>query len=214
MSIKTCLFDLDGTLINTNDLIISSFLHTLDHYYPGQYKRKDVLPFIGPPLYETFENLDQDLSEEMVGMYRDHNLTNHDAMVTAFAGVQETVEALDRQGIKLGVVTTKMKDTAYRGLEIMGLRSFFPVVIALDDVNRAKPDPEPVLLAMEKLQASPAETIMIGDNSHDIEAGQRAGVKTACVSWSIKDHEFLKALKPDYWLEHMSDLLPLTEDDE
>jgi pyrophosphatase PpaX len=209
MGINTLLFDLDGTLIDTNELIISSFLHTLEIYYPNQYKREDVLPFIGPPLYDTFVKMDPDRVEEMIATYRKYNHEKHDELVTEFDGVYDTVKILHEKGFKLGIVTTKMRKTVDMGLKLTKLDQFFDLIVALDDVKNAKPDPEPVLLALKKLDAKPEEAIMIGDNYHDILAGKNAGTKTAGVAWSIKGKEFLASLQPDYMLEHMSDLLKI-----
>lgn len=78
--INTVLFDLDGTLIDTNELIISSFLHTLEKYYPGKYKRADVIPFMGPTLEETFEGINKDWAEDMAKTYREFNISNHDLL--------------------------------------------------------------------------------------------------------------------------------------
>jgi pyrophosphatase PpaX len=209
MGINTLLFDLDGTLIDTNELIISSFLHTLDIYYPNQYKREDVLPFIGPPLYDTFVKMDPDRVEEMITTYRKYNHEKHDELVTEFDGVFDTVKILHEKGLKLGIVTTKMRKTVDMGLKLTKLDQFFDVIVALDDVKNAKPDPEPVLLALKRLDSKPEEAIMIGDNYHDILAGKNAGTKTAGVAWSIKGKEFLASYEPDYMLEHMSDLLKI-----
>ncbi len=115
--ITTILFDLDGTLINTNDLIISSFLHTLNHYYPNQYEEKDVLPFMGPPLEESFGDLDEDRVEEMCAHYRAFNHEHHDELVTEFEGVYETVKTLHDKGYKLAIVSTKVRDVVLKGLE-------------------------------------------------------------------------------------------------
>ncbi len=71
--ITTILFDLDGTLIDTNELIISSFLHTLNHFYPGDYDRESVLPFMGPPLQESFGKLNPEKCDDMCAHYREHN---------------------------------------------------------------------------------------------------------------------------------------------
>jgi pyrophosphatase PpaX len=209
MGINTLLFDLDGTLIDTNELIISSFLHTLEIYYPNQYKREDVLPFIGPPLFDTFVKMDPDRVEEMIATYRKFNHEKHDELVTEFDGVYDTVKILHEKGFKLGIVTTKMRKTVDMGLKLTKLDQFFDLIVALDDVKNAKPDPEPVLLALKKLDAKPEEAIMIGDNYHDILAGKNAGTKTAGVAWSIKGKEFLASFQPDYMLEHMSDLLKI-----
>ncbi|KZZ84893.1 MULTISPECIES: pyrophosphatase PpaX [Bacillaceae] len=209
MKRNTILFDLDGTLINTNELIIESFLHTLNHYKPGEYSRELVLPFIGPTLHDTFHSINPEKAEEMIGVYRAFNHKQHDALVTEFATVFETVQKLHQEGFKLGIVTTKIRDTVNMGLKLTNLGQFFDVVVTLDDVEHAKPHPEPVLKALELLDSKPDEAIMVGDNHHDIEAGQNAGTLTAGVAWTIKGREYLSAYKPDFMLEQMSDLLPI-----
>jgi pyrophosphatase PpaX len=209
MKVETLLFDLDGTLIDTNDLIITSFLHTLEHYFPNQYKREDVLQFIGPPLYDSFVNLIPDKVDEMIKVYRRFNHEQHDHLVTEFDGVFETIEELHKQGFKLGIVTTKIRSTVNMGLKLTKLDQFFDVVVTLDDVENAKPNPEPVEKAITHLGADPSTTIMIGDNSHDIEAGKNAGTLTAGVAWTLKGKDYLQSLGPDYMLEHMSDLLEI-----
>ncbi|WP_246942619.1 pyrophosphatase PpaX [Bacillus pinisoli] len=212
MKVNTLLFDLDGTLIDTNELIITSFLHTLEQYYPGQYKREDAIQFIGPPLYDTFVKIDEKRVEEMITTYREHNLSHHDQLVTEFEGVYETIEHLHKKGYKLGIVTTKLRHTVNMGLKLTKLDQFFDVVVTLDDVENAKPDPEPIVKALAQLDAKPEETIMVGDNYHDIVAGQNAGTKTAGVAWSLKGVEFLQSYKPDYMLENMRDVLSILEE--
>ncbi|MDL0437060.1 MULTISPECIES: pyrophosphatase PpaX [unclassified Niallia] len=209
--INTLLFDLDGTLIDTNELIISSFLHTLDFYYPGKYIRKDVIPFMGPTLMETFGSIDAKRAEEMAAKYRAYNLENHDRIVTIFEGVYDTIKILKENGYKIAIVTTKLSDVVDMGLKLTKLDEFFDVIVALDHVTKAKPDPEPVLMALEKLGSSPEEAIMVGDNSHDILAGKNAGTKTAGVAWTLKGREFLASLEPDYLLDNMRDLLSIVE---
>ncbi|MCM3029612.1 pyrophosphatase PpaX [Niallia sp. MER 6] len=209
--INTLLFDLDGTLIDTNELIISSFLHTLDFYYPGKYIREDVIPFMGPTLMETFGSIDAKRAEEMAAKYRAYNLENHDRIVTIFDGVYDTIKILKENGYKIAIVTTKLSDVVDMGLKLTKLDEFFDVIVALDHVTKAKPDPEPVLMALEKLGSSPEEAIMVGDNSHDILAGKNAGTKTAGVAWTLKGREFLASLEPDYLLDNMRDLLSIVE---
>lgn len=207
MKINTVLFDLDGTLINTNDLIIESFLHTLNLYYPNKYGREDVLPFLGPTLHETFVKMDPLRVDEMIAVYRKFNHDQHDALVTQFETVYETVQTLVEKGYKLGIVTTKIRQTVNMGLKLTGLDQFFETVVTLDDVEHAKPHPEPVLLALKQLESLPEEAIMVGDNHHDIDSGKAAGTKTAGVAWTIKGIQHLERFKPDYMLHRMSDLL-------
>jgi pyrophosphatase PpaX len=209
--INTVLFDLDGTLIDTNELIISSFLHTLEKYYPNQYQREDVLHFIGPTLTETFMAINPEQTAEMIQTYRDYNISNHDLIVTEYEGVYETVKTLKEKGYKLGIVTTKMLNVVVMGLKLTKLDEFFDVIVALDHVKNAKPDPEPVLVALDQLGASPKEAIMVGDNFHDVLAGKNAGTKTAGVAWAVKGRESLEIYGPDYMLENMRDLLSILE---
>lgn len=207
--ITTILFDLDGTLIDTNDLIIQSFLHTLGKYYPEEYKREDVLPFIGPSLKETFGEIDGERVEEMIRVYREFNIAHHDELVEEFDGVNETVAILKEKGFKLGIVTTKKLDIVQKGLNLTGLAPFFEVIVAFEHVSKLKPDAEPVLMALEQLNSTPAEAIMVGDNYHDILAGKNAGTKTAGVAWSAKGRAHLEEFEPDFMLENMRDLLPI-----
>lgn len=208
-NISTLLFDLDGTLIDTNELIIQSFLHTLEKYFPNQYTREDVIHFMGPPLEETFTKVDPERMELLRETYLEFNRTQHDHYVTEFPGVYEAVAKLYKAGYKMGVVTTKRNEIAQMGLELTGLTPFFDIVIAFDHVAKVKPDPEGIHKALAYFNAAPDEAIMIGDNYHDIEAGKNAGTKTAGVAWSLKGKEFLQRWEPDYMLETMGDMLDI-----
>ena len=207
MQINTILFDLDGTLINTNDLIMASFQHTLNHYYPDRFSEDDLLTFIGEPLYDSFKRLDKERAREMVEMYREHNIENHEKFVTSFPGVIDTVKQLDRNGFKLPVVTSKMRESAGLCLKITKLSPFFDVVVTVDDVTKAKPAPEPLEKAMARLQATPESTLMVGDSQYDIIAGKKAGTYTAGVAWSLKGKDFMKNLEPDLLIDEMPELL-------
>jgi len=207
--ITTILFDLDGTLIDTNELIIASFLHTLNHYYPDKYTREDVLPFIGPSLKETFSSIDVDKVDEMIERYRTHNLAHHDLLVKEFDGVYETVKTLKEKGYKLAIVSTKTSSTVRKGLKLTNLDGFFEIIIAIDDVQNVKPHPEPIEKALKLLGSTPQEAIMIGDNYHDILGAKNAGTISAGVAWSAKGRAYIESYEPDYILDHMRDLLKI-----
>src|SRR5690606_36683940 len=144
--------------------------------------------------------------QEMVTKYRTYNHANHDLLVTEFDGVFESIQALHEKGYKLGIVTTKMRNTVEMGLKLTKLDQFFDVVVTLDDVQHAKPDPEPIYLALKQLGADPEQAIMVGDNYHDILAGKNAGTLSAGVAWSLKGKDYLATFEPNFMLEHMSDL--------
>lgn len=213
LEINTLLFDLDGTLINTNPLIIESFQHTIKKHTGKDYTEEQVLPFIGPPLIESMQTIDPSQAEEMMATYIEHNMSNHEGYVYPYPTVVETIKTLHEKGYKLAIVTTKITENARLGLKITGLAPYFDVVIGLTEVENAKPHPEPIFKALEALGETTTNALMIGDNYHDIESGQNAGTKTAGVAWSIKGRETLEALKPDYMLEELADLLNILEVD-
>lgn len=208
MSINTILFDLDGTLLNTNELIHQSFVYTFEHF-GYSFSREEIVHFNGPPLIETFTNVHPELAEEMVNVYRDHNHAHHEQYVTLFPNVKETLDILKDSGKKLAIVSAKMRISVKLGLEITGIKDYFDTIIAVDDVENPKPHPEPVLKAMSDLEAGTSDVIMVGDNYHDIESGKNAGIKTVGVAWSQKGEAFLQQFEPTYMIEDMKDLIPI-----
>ncbi|MFJ7935512.1 pyrophosphatase PpaX [Sporosarcina sp. NPDC096371] len=209
--ITTLLFDFDGTLMDTNELIIRSYQHVLDKHYPGKYTQSDILPFLGPTLTDAFSTVDPQRVDEFIEEYRAWNRERHDELVSEFEGVSETLLLLKEAGVKMAIVSTKRNDMIWRGIDLLQAKGIFDVVIGIDDVTNAKPDPEPIFLALERLGAAADEALMIGDNYHDIEGGKNAGVRTAGVAWSAKGEAFLQTFNPDYMLHHLSDLLPIVK---
>ncbi|CAM3179536.1 pyrophosphatase PpaX [Filibacter tadaridae] len=211
--ITTLLFDFDGTLLDTNELIIQTFQHVLGNHYPGKYERIDILKFLGPTLQESFDSINPAKTADLIAEYRAWNSSMHDELASEFDGVSETLNLLKVAGVKMAVVSTKRKDMVMRGIHLINAEGIFDEVICMDDVAKTKPDPEPILLALERLGATKEESLMIGDNYHDIEGGQNAGVRTAGVAWSAKGESFLQSYKPDYMLQHISDLLEIVKEE-
>jgi pyrophosphatase PpaX len=207
---RTFLFDLDGTLIDSIALILSSYRHTL-RVHRNETPSDDVwLAGLGTPLWAQFRHFTDDPTEidAMVATYRAHNLAHHDAMVRAYPGVPEAVVALERRGT-LGIVTSKLRSGAERGLRVCGLDGHFRAIVGADDVERPKPDPEPVRRALTLLDAEPATTVFIGDSPHDMAAGRKAGVATAAALWGPFGREHLEHEKPDFWLAMPAELARL-----
>lgn len=204
---ETILFDLDGTLLDTNELILTSFLHTLRTFLPEKtFTREDIIPHMGKTLYDMMNLFDEQRAEEMVEFYREHNVSMHDEMVTAFPDVPEVIKDLYQQGYKLGIVTTKQRNTVEMGLKLCGLKEYMSSVVTIEDVERPKPHPEPVLKAMAELKADHETTLMVGDSPFDIQAAQQAGIASAGVAWSLKGEDVLRSFSPTYMLRTMRDL--------
>jgi pyrophosphatase PpaX len=211
VSFRTFLFDLDGTLIDSIELILRSYRHTM-RAHRGYEPPDDVwMEGLGTPLWVQFRLWSDDESEikAMVETYREYNLAHHDELVRPYDGVVEQVRRLDAGGKTLGLVTSKMRGGALRGLRVAGLEDAFDVVVGSDDVARPKPHPEPVLTALALLGRMAEDAVFIGDSRHDIECGRAAGVKTAAVLWGPFDREHLEDLDPDYWLEQPQDIATL-----
>jgi len=135
----------------------------------------------------------------------------HDEVVRPYPGAVEAVAALGASGTRLAVVTSKRRTIAERTMERCGLAGRFELLVSADDVEHGKPDPEPVLLALERLGLSEeaAQVLFVGDSPWDMKAGRAAGTRTAAVLWGPYARTALEAEEPDYWLEDFSDLLRL-----
>jgi pyrophosphatase PpaX len=205
------LFDLDGTLIDSVQLILESYRHTLASHGIPPRTDEEWLRGVGTPLAAQFAPWqdDQGTLEAMIATYREYNLANHDRMVREFPGVVETVRAVRARRLKTGLVTSKARSGALRGLRLVGLEDAMDVLVCADEVTNPKPHPEPVAKAVELLGADPATTLFVGDSIHDLNSGRAAGVRTAAVLWGPFSRAHLASGKPDYWLEHPRDLLTL-----
>lgn len=200
----TLLFDLDGTLLDTNPLIIASFRHTFDYYFPEHaYRDEDIYRFIGPTLEKSFRELNEAEWKEMQAFYRSFNIAMHDQLVAEYPGVIEGLYRLHAKGYKMGVVTSKGRPVVERGLRLFNIDHLFDVVVTADEVENEKPHAEPVERALQALGSSPERAVMVGDNDTDIFSGKNAGTKTVAVGWALKGRPFLESLEPDVIIDSM-----------
>ena len=147
--------------------------------------------------------------EAMIATYREFNLKHHDRMVTVYPGVVEAVREIKAAGVQTGLVTSKNRQGALRGLALVGLEALMDVMVCADEVRNPKPHPEPVEKAVALLGADPARTVYVGDSIHDMRSGRAAGVKTAAALWGPFGRSHLESTDPDYWLEKPEDLVGL-----
>ncbi len=205
---STFLFDLDGTLLDSIELILASYHHTLQQHR-GHVPPDEVwLSGLGTPLRAQFRKFtnDPDEIEAMVSTYQAHNLANHDALVRDYPGVLDVVRTLSAQGVRLGVVTSKRRPGTMLGLRKGGFDGLFDVLITADDVERHKPDPQPVERAVDLLGAARSETVFVGDSPHDMASGRGAGVATAAVLWGPFPRSVLEEHRPDFWISDPREL--------
>jgi pyrophosphatase PpaX len=209
--LQTALFDLDGTLIDSIRLILDSYHHTLTRHNLPARTDEHWLKGVGTPLSVQFSEWQEspEVLEAMIATYREYNLKHHDSMVTVYPGVLEAVREIKAAGIQTGLVTSKNRPGALRGLKLVGLEALMDVLVCADEVTNPKPHPEPVEKAVALLGADPASTVYVGDSIHDMHSGRAAGVKTAAALWGPFGRNYLESASPDYWLERPGDLVAL-----
>ena len=205
--IDTILFDLDGTLIDSNQLIIDSFKAVFDKQYPNlEISETEYVSFIGPTLWESFGKYEKDpvKIDALVALYKLYNKNKHDDAIKPFPHAIDLLRTLKQRGYKVGVASSKMHEVVNQGLSISGLIDFVDVVVGMDDVSEHKPNPEALLKALELLGGNKA--IYIGDHPNDIMAGKRANMTTIGVSytWHL---DKLKASNPDYLITDLMEVL-------
>lgn len=211
MAIRNILFDLDGTLLDTNELIIQSFKHTYQKHLNKQVDNAEIIKNFGEILKVT---LDRELGEdgaEGIKTYRDFQVGNFEKLITIHNGIKEGVIELHRQGYKLGIVTSRLNESALRGLKYFGLTDYFESIVGADNTDVHKPDPTPALMALKELGGKPEETLLVGDSTYDILCGKNAGIASVLVGWSALPMDILLKSEPDYVVNSMEELVSLVE---
>lgn len=211
-TIKAVLFDLDGTLLDSIDGILSSFGHVLKRHVPHKnYTRQELIMTIGEPLavqMRSFADQDEAMALRMVDDYRVHNLALL-PNIPLYPEVHETILALRARGFKTGLVTSKGRDSASISLDGHGLRPLFDLVMTADDTSKHKPDPMPLVVAAQRLGLEPSAMVYVGDSVHDLRCAQAAGSVDIAALWGPFLREDLAALQPQYMIESLPELLAL-----
>ena len=201
------LFDLDGTLVDSIELILSSFRYTFRQHVGEVPPDSKWIAGLGTPLFTQLKEFTQDdaLARAMIATYRQYQLAHHDEFMRSYEGVTEAMAELRARGHTTAVVTSKMSDLAIRALDFTGLRGTIDVVIGMEDTQRHKPDPEPVRVALAKLGRAANEAVFLGDSPHDIASGNAAGVITVAAQWGPFSRQELDAAKPGYQVLRMAE---------
>lgn len=220
--IDTLLFDLDGTLVDSIDLIIEGFYRIWEQNFSYRPERADIVKTIGVLIDNAMHQLiDAGIREQRITLleeqnvvvkrlldeYREYYIECHDTLIRPFPNVNEVLSELRRRNYRLGVVTSKRRMGADRSMKVFGLDSLVDCVIAAEDTERHKPNPDPILKAIEILSSTPARTAYIGDSTHDMIAGKRAGVFTVAALWGPFDPDELRATEPNQTASSPSELL-------
>lgn len=204
------LFDLDGTLINTIDLIVECFHHSLDYIAQLKLPEEQIRSHVGLPLLEQFKvylghlpNIDyQDVMRE----HLDYQLKHWNEKIFVYEGITKLLATLKKDGAKLAIVTSRRMQTAELYTKELGLYDYFEFLATPECTQDHKPSPEPALYTLKRLNANPVNSLFIGDSIFDIECGHHAGIDTAFAHWgAFKPIDFKH--KPTYVLQSPLELL-------
>lgn len=212
MNNKAVIFDFDGTIADTNDIILESWQHT---YMEITGKKEDpavICGRFGEPLKESMEIAFPGVPvDKCIELYRGYQATIYEDRITLFPGVTELLEKLKADGYKVVLLTSRQYDFTMKGLDKFGIRNIFDAIVTCEDTEKHKPDPEPMYAALKKGGLEKENAVMIGDSRFDIMCAHRAGVKGALVKWSVaqpvppEEGEG----KPDYIIEKPEDILEI-----
>jgi pyrophosphatase PpaX len=208
MRFPVVLFDLDGTVIDTGSIILASMRHATREVLGRDFADEELMATVGGPGLEAqMRALDPERVDELVRVYRAHNEPLHDE-IGIFVGMDEVLLRLRDEGRRLGIVTAKRSATVALAFARVPIGHLFDVVVGGDETERHKPDPEPLLLALERLGSRPDDAAYVGDSPFDIRAAKAGGLHAIAVTWGgIHDRALLEAEGPDAVVESAEELL-------
>ncbi|MBA2642774.1 MAG: HAD-IA family hydrolase [Actinobacteria bacterium] len=209
MRFPVVLFDLDGTLIDSGPIILASMQHAVRTVLGREIPPEELgLTIGGQGIVAQMQAIDADRADQLLEAYKEHNDGLHETL-EAFDELLALLPALKAEGRKLGIVTAKRHRTVALALDrFPALEADFDVVVAHEDTERHKPDPDPVLLAIERLGGTPGESAYVGDSPFDIQAAKSAGAFAIAVSWGgIHPDDRLLSEEPDAFVHSPQELL-------
>lgn len=205
--INTVIFDFDGTLANTNQMILNSFKHIYSVFHNKELDEKYVMSTFGEPLSVTFaRDFGQFNFEDVIACYREYQNNRFNDEVTLYETVEETLNYLKSKNIKMGIATSRLKSSTESALKNFKIADYFDVIVAADDVEKHKPDKEPLIKAINELSSSPNKTLYVGDSRFDMECAINANTTPALAGWQYGSQELAKKYKIKYVLDKMWDL--------
>ncbi len=206
--IEFILFDFDGTLMNTNKLIVESLSETVKNVLNKDMTEQDLLNVYGNYLDEQMKYFSKEKYEEMVAFYKQYYRAHRDN-IELFPGVNNLLKDLKRLGCRIGITSAKSRAGILHGLELFGLKQYIDHIVSSTEVKNNKPHPESVYRSMEYFQCEKENLILIGDSPYDIQCGINAGIKTALVSWTIFPNERFKGMLLDYIIKEPADIIKI-----
>ncbi len=196
--ISCIIFDLDGTLSQTNELIYATFNHVAEKYLRKTFTPVEITALFGPPEEVAIEKLVGRDSSDAIEDYYAYYETHHPRLASAYDGIREMLEFLRTKGIILAIFTGKGRRTALITLKQIGIVQYFDLIVTGTDVTNHKPSPEGIQRVLERFSLEPSQVLMVGDAVSDVKAARGAGVNIASVLWDSYAKEHVLEMDVDY----------------
>lgn len=208
---RLVVLDFDGTLADTQPIIIASIQHTLRELHLPSRSDAECRTIIGLPLTQCFVTLcgvDGETAERCAEVYRRvFDELNTDGTVRLFPHVLETLKALHDRGLQLAICSSRGRPTLDGFIRTFQLEDYVGMVVGADDVQHHKPHPEPVQKILSALGVKPDEAVVVGDASYDILMGRNAGCRTCGVTYGNQSAADLRAAGADMLIDDFAQLL-------
>jgi len=188
---SSVLFDLDGTLANTIDVIIYSYQHAIREVLGQEVSDAEAKSWIGRTLPDIFNELSPQHAGELERIYRSFNEAHLAEYVTGYLGIPELLADLVAAGVKVGVATSRRRSSSLLVLPLAGLPDDLLLASTMDDTDRHKPDPAPLLHGLQAMEAAAADSVYVGDSVFDLQAAAAAGMAGIGVSWGAGQRDAL-----------------------
>ncbi len=213
--IDTIIFDFDGTVMDTNKVIIASWQHTYNTLTGHDGDLKYILKTFGEPLEYSLNNAFPDVpTEKSVQIYRSFHRENFGPMIEVFPGMRSLLKEVKVRGYKTGIATSRVRQTLHQGLQQYDIEKYFDAMVSAEDVTEHKPAPETLIKILNTLGSKPENAVMIGDTMPDILCAKNAGVTSILVAWTAslagkKIKDFARNEAPDFIIETPEDLFEI-----
>lgn len=204
---RCLVFDVDGTLVQTNQLIFDAFNHIAERYVHRIYTPSEIIALFGPPEEDVVraivgEERAAEAMEEYLRFYRSY----HKKIARLHDGIEFILRTCKEHGKILAVFTGKGRATTRITLEECGIVQYFDMIVTGDDVRAHKPSPEGLQKIMERYALQPSEMLLIGDAPADVTAARKAGIHIAAALWDSYAKETMVQMKTDFVFHRAEEL--------
>lgn len=205
------IFDIDGTLTSTNELIFESFRYVAKKYFQKNPTDEEIISLFGPPEDAILRDWSGDMYDTIRKDYYDFYLSNHN-MAALYPGIKEILDHIKSKDIPLSIYTGKGRTAAGITLKELSIDKYFDLIVTGEDVKVHKPSAEGINMFLEKFSLKKENVLMIGDSVSDIKASRRAGVKIASVLWDSYSKDKVLQLDSDYIFYTVDELKTFIEE--